>query len=117
DKLMPAVITRAMSVANSQPQQTSTELETTVEFLVDATLQAQGFPRIGQSPMQTLPEFYSPGLANTDIPLEQLLAGLRDHDSARLCLYGPPGTGKTAFGHWLAIELGKPLLTRRASDL
>src|SRR5690606_37233342 len=54
DKLMPAVITRAMSVANSQPQQTSTELETTVEFLVDATLQAQGFPRIGQSPMQTL---------------------------------------------------------------
>ncbi|MHB0765367.1 AAA family ATPase [Stutzerimonas sp. NM35] len=117
DQMMPAIITRAMSVANSQPKGTSTDLETTVELLVNATLQAQGFARLGQSRMQTLPEFYNPSLANTDIPLDQLLTGLRDHDDARLCLYGPPGTGKTAFGHWLANQLGKPLLTRRASDL
>ncbi len=117
EQLMPAIITRAMDVANSQAHNASAALETTVEFLVNATLQAQGFARLGQNRMQALPEFYSPDLANTDMPLDQLLTGLRNHGEARLCFYGPPGTGKTAFGHWLAIQLGKPLLTRRASDL
>lgn len=116
-QLMPAIITRAMDVANSQVQDTSAALETTVEFLVNATLQAQGFVRLGQSRMQVLPEFYNPNLTNTDMPLDQLLTGLRNHGEARLCFYGPPGTGKTAFGHWLAVQLNKPLLTRRASDL
>ena len=37
--------------------------------------------------------------------------------SGRLCLYGPPGTGKTAYGRWLAQQLGVPLLVKRASDL
>lgn len=117
EQLMPAIITRAMDVANSQGQDASATLDTTVEFLVNATLQAQGFARLGQNRMQALPEFYSPNLANTNMPLDQLLTGLRNHGEARLCFYGPPGTGKTAFGHWLAIQLGKPLLTRRASDL
>lgn len=37
--------------------------------------------------------------------------------SGRLCLYGPPGTGKTAFAHYLAKQLAKPLIVKRASDL
>jgi SpoVK/Ycf46/Vps4 family AAA+-type ATPase len=117
EQLMPAIITRAMDVANIQAQDISDVLDTTVEFLVNATLQAQGFARLGQNRMPARPEFYSPDLANTDMPLDQLLAGLQNHGEARLCFYGPPGTGKTAFGHWLAFQLGKPLLTRRASDL
>lgn len=32
-------------------------------------------------------------------------------------MYGPPGTGKTAFGLWLAEQLGIPLHVKRASDL
>jgi len=117
EQLMPAIITRAMSVANIQNGVTTTDLDIKVECLVNATLQAQGFPRLGQGSMQELPHFYSPSLANTDFPLEQLLAGLRNHSEARLCFYGPAGTGKTAFGHWIAMQLGKPLHTRRASDL
>lgn len=117
EQLTPAIITRAIDVANSPAQDASATLDTTVEFLVNATLQAQGFARLGQNSMQALPEFYSPDLANTNMPIDQLLTGLRNHGEARLCFYGPPGTGKTAFGHWLAIQLGKPLLTRRASDL
>lgn len=42
---------------------------------------------------------------------------LKEQPSARILVYGPPGTGKTAFGHWLAMKLGKPLLMKRASDL
>jgi len=34
-----------------------------------------------------------------------------------LCLYGLPGTGKTQFAEHLALELGKPILIKRASEL
>ena len=49
--------------------------------------------------------------------MEQL-GGLLDKDSsARLCLYGPPGTGKTAWGHYLANSLKRPLLVKQAADI
>src|SRR5690606_29155470 len=92
-------------------------LDATVAFLVNATLKAQGFEQLERSQGQTLPSFYSPSLVNADVPLDGLLGGLRQHPEARLCFYGPPGTGKTAFGHWLAHELEKPLMVRRVSDL
>jgi len=34
-----------------------------------------------------------------------------------MCLYGPPGTGKSQWARYVADELGKPLLVKRASDL
>ncbi len=34
-----------------------------------------------------------------------------------LLLHGPPGTGKTEFAKFAAAELGKPLISRRGSDL
>ena len=34
-----------------------------------------------------------------------------------MLLYGPPGTGKTEFARYLARELDRPLLVKRASDL
>lgn len=33
-----------------------------------------------------------------------------------MCFYGTPGTGKTAFARWLAEQLDRPLLVKRASD-
>ena len=54
---------------------------------------------------------------NPSFDLEAVLQGLRTTPSGRLCLYGPPGTGKTAFGKYLAEQLDKPLMVRRASDL
>jgi SpoVK/Ycf46/Vps4 family AAA+-type ATPase len=49
--------------------------------------------------------------------LTQLLGGIKDSSSARLCLYGVPGTGKSAFGKWIARELDKPFLLKKGSDL
>lgn len=117
EQVMPAIITKAIGVARTQSDEGAASIDCKVEFLVNATLQAQGFPRLDQERTQSLPPFYSPDLANADVPLEQLLTGLRQESEARLCFYGPPGTGKTAFGHWLAEQLGKPLMTHRASDL
>lgn len=60
---------------------------------------------------------YDLALLRTDPPLEPLLASLQHRPSATVCLHGPPGTGKTAFAAYLAQQLQKPLLVRRASEL
>lgn len=61
---------------------------------------------------------YDLSYLNPDQPLEPIVEGLgRGGRGARLCLYGPPGTGKSAFGGYLAEQLDRPLIARRASDL
>lgn len=118
EQLTPAIITRALRVAEGLNDSAGAPaLDQAVEYLVDATLQAQGFDKLARIQEQQLPVFYSPEQSNTDLPLEGLLEGLRRNRDARLCFYGPPGTGKTAFGHWLAKEMGRPLLVKRVSDL
>ena len=47
----------------------------------------------------------------------QILKALRRRPHGSLCLYGLPGTGKTQFAEHIALELGKPLLAKRASEL
>jgi transitional endoplasmic reticulum ATPase len=60
---------------------------------------------------------YRPDLLNADCDLARLLQGVRAQGEGRLCLYGPPGTGKSAYGRYLAKQLDRPLLVRRASDI
>lgn len=61
---------------------------------------------------------YDLDLLNADCDLRNVVTQLRSCPTpARICLYGPPGTGKTAFGHYVAQQLGKPLSVKRASDL
>ena len=117
EEMTPAVIARAARIGRSLNPRPGKRLDATVEYLVDATLKAQGFDPLERSQAQLLPSFYSPSLINADVPLDGLISGLHKHPEARLCFYGPPGTGKTAFGHWLAQELEKPLMVKRVSDL
>ena len=60
---------------------------------------------------------YDPAFIQADADLEEVARGLVGTQSGRLCLYGPPGTGKTAYGRWLAEQLGMPLTVKRVSDL
>jgi AAA+ superfamily predicted ATPase len=114
--LAPAVVSRAAKVvAAIQSELRDGALPQTMRLIVNETLQAQGYSRlriIGASD-----HLYDPGYVNADVVLGQLPAGLRSAKSARICLYGPPGTGKTAFGHWLAKQLGTEIITKRASEL
>lgn len=64
----------------------------------------------------TLAAFH-PQWVNADFDLCELVHGLKRSGSGMLCLYGPPGTGKSAFGAWLAGELGMPLMVKRGADL
>lgn len=48
---------------------------------------------------------------------EQIIAALKRRPSGALCFYGIPGTGKSQLAEYMAGELDKPLLVRRASEL
>lgn len=118
ESLAPAVVTRAASVVRSIREELGEAgAASAFELLIGNTLEAQGHRPIQKNDPNRLPETYDPAFIHADTDLTKVAAGLMRSESGRLCLYGPPGTGKTAYGRWLAEQMGVPLLVRRASDL
>lgn len=116
--LAPAVVTRASSVARSiSTELGSSGVASAIQKLINSTLEAQGHGPLRKIDANRLPDIYDPAFIHADADLVQVAAGIVEAKSGRLCLYGPPGTGKTAFGRWLAEQLGVPLIVKRASDL
>ena len=114
--LSSAVVCRAAAVVSEI--RTDFSLEHTpriMELIVNQTLQAQGHGQIRCGPADD--SVYDPAYINADFDPAGLVEGIRGSKSARICLYGPPGTGKTAFARWLAGQLGRKILAKRASDL
>ena len=122
EQLPPALLTRAVAVAelaHADPVRAAAQADrgAVIERLIGGTLKASGQSALLRAAGAELPGTYDPALSCADADLPSLMQGLARAGSARLCLYGPPGTGKTAWAQWLARELDKPLLVRRASDL
>ncbi len=118
EAISPAVVARASSVTRAvQSQVEGADDSAIIERLIDGTLQAQGHAPLASSKSQVFPGTFDPTLINTGVDLVGILEGLKASDSGRICLYGPAGTGKTAYGRWLAQELNRPLIVKRASDL
>jgi transitional endoplasmic reticulum ATPase len=118
EDLAPAVVAKAVSVVQCIADQMQPHRATeAVEMLVNNTLQAQHHRPIARHNPNRLPEIYDPAFIHADIDLNEVAKQLVQVRTGRLCLYGPPGTGKTAFGRWLADQMGAPLLVKRASDL
>lgn len=120
EHLAPAVIARAAKVVRriGDPLDLTARGQA-LEHLINNTLKAQGKDvlKAHDGGSDLLAPAYEPSLLNADADMAQVAAGLKTVRSGRLCLYGPPGTGKTAFGHWLAAQLDRPLLIKRGSDL
>lgn len=119
EELAPAVVARVTEVfdvvSENLPLDRRDEAFTR---MVGTVLKAQGHDVPQLAADGILPaDVYDTACLNTGANLPEIARMLRKHPHARLCLHGPPGTGKTAFGHWLAREIDRPLHLKRASDL
>lgn len=115
--LAPAIVSKAASVVQSVENQLQpAQLEAAFALILGNTLKAQGRHTPMRGPAAAAAE-YDPTSTNANADLADIARHLSQNPVGRLCLYGPPGTGKTAYGHWLARQLDKPLMLKRASDL
>jgi SpoVK/Ycf46/Vps4 family AAA+-type ATPase len=63
------------------------------------------------------PTRYNLDFINTDMPVSKLVDAMKINSSGTFCFYGPAGTGKSELARYMADEIGKPLMLRRASDI
>lgn len=114
--ITPAIMSRAVDVVRRT--EVAREARAGVlETLIDNTLVAQGHKSIRRVCRNVPTRDYDPALCNASVDLSALANALADTGVGRVYLDGPPGTGKSAFGHWLAERMDKPLLLKRVSDL
>ena len=123
DALAPAVISKAAAVVNlihdAPSHMSATEKVSPAQTylnLVHSTLKAQGHSVSSGLSSTPIGEF-NPAYVHAPVGMNDLLAGLAEARQGRLCFFGPPGTGKTAAAGWLAEQLNRPLVVKRASDL
>lgn len=118
DQATPAVLSRAVSVAERvHSRGDGQDSGMLIEMILDGTLRAQGHSTVRMASRHASVHDYDTRLCNASVDLGDLSEGLRRTGQGRILLYGPPGTGKTAFGHWLADALGRPLCFKRMSDI
>lgn len=115
--IAPASLVRTLAVSQRMAAARDVPLATAVRGVLSGLLVAQGRQPLRADYLEARGVAFDPALCNASVDLRELAEGMRSAHGARLCLHGPPGTGKTAFGRWLAEELGRPHLVRRVSDL
>lgn len=116
DDLTPAQVEHAAKVVRCADVTTEKDLRETVERVL-----ANNMRLLGQHGKLNRPGRevgFSVNYLNVAADVPQLVNGLKKSASpCRICFYGPPGTGKTSLAHFIAREVDRPLMVRRASDL
>jgi transitional endoplasmic reticulum ATPase len=117
DQLSPGLMARATKVAHAMNEAGAQgSAEELMEDIIESALKVQKISLRRNQP-KTGNVGYQLGATNADRDLSQIIVGLRDTEEGRLCLYGPAGTGKTAYAKYVASQLDKPVLIKRASDI
>jgi len=111
----PAVVSNASLVVSNL---NTKDKNKAFERVISNTLKAQGYEEIRDyNPREDLPSSYDPNFVNSDCDLNELIQGIKESKSARICLYGVPGTGKSAYTKFIAKSLKKPIIIKKGSDL
>jgi len=113
--LLPAHIEKAAKVARHIAGKSPEEVERILEGVLEGTQEIlQLKPSQHFLPMETE---YSLEFVSTNVDAIGLVAGLKRGRKGNICFYGPPGTGKTALAQYIAEQLDRPLIVKRASDI
>ena len=114
EHIAPALISTAVKVTDNIPEAQKSKA---LLQLINNTLKAQGFLEVEKSGEEVLPKNYKLEFINSDTNLEELVEGIKEHKSARVCFYGVSGTGKSAFAKHIAKILERPFIIKSGSSL
>lgn len=117
--IAPAIVSNASLVVSNL---NARDKNKAFERVISNTLKAQGYGEIEKDKKKEkssddLPSSYNPNFVNSDCDLNELMRGIKDSKSARICLYGVPGTGKSAYAKFIAKSLRRSIIIKKGSDL
>jgi len=115
EELSPAQVAKAATVLHRMACGDQKAAERILEKVLGNSAKAMGQkPLVKKDAHAT---HYSLDYLNANVDLPRLVEGLQRSKRGNLCFYGAPGTGKTALAGYIAKQLDKPLLSKRASDI
>jgi len=113
-ELSPALIANLSKVA-ARIDASQENLDNVLLKVVNNSLKAMSFKSLSTKSKHDT--HYDLNYLNTNIDMSKLIKGLQRSKKGNLCFYGAPGTGKTALAGYIAKQLDKPLLAKKASDV
>lgn len=115
EEVTPAQFERAAKVAKTGSPNDNGRARELVEQVLDRSINLLGQRRTPQR--NIVRTGYSLQWLNTDLPIDRLVDGIKRRARGSFCFYGAAGTGKSELARYMADQIGKPLIVKRASDI
>lgn len=115
EEITPAQFERAAKVAKTGSPKDTSMARDLVEQVLDRSINLLGQRR---TPTRNVVRTgYSLQWLNTDLPIDKLVERIKHRPHGTFCFYGAAGTGKSELARYMADQIGKPLVVKRASDI
>ncbi len=114
EQISPAQIAKVSKVA-ARIGRNGENIDAVLERVVGNSLKAMTMKALPKQKQHAT--HYDLQYLNADADIPRLVEGLQRSKRGNLCFYGAPGTGKTALAGYIAKQLDKPLVSKRASDI
>jgi len=115
DEITPGQLDRAAKVAKIAGGGNNVRAIQLIEQTLDRSATLLGQKRTPNR--NVLRTGYNLDFLNTDLDISVIISGLKRRPRGTFCFYGTAGTGKSELARYIADEIGKPLILKRASDI
>ncbi|MGE0918116.1 AAA family ATPase, partial [Trichlorobacter lovleyi] len=115
EEITPAQFERAAKVAKTGSPKNKAKARELVEQVLERSTSLLGQRRRPQR--NVVRTGYSLEWLNTDLPIAKLVEGIKRRPMGTFCFYGAAGTGKSELARYMADQIGKPMVVKRASDI